>query len=68
MKEYYFINYRIEVENSKPIYGAEVIDETPFEYVRRHKKLRGDYQNRCILYAEKITELLYMSSVNIFDE
>jgi hypothetical protein len=30
--------------------------KTPFEYAMYHKEIGGNYQNRCILYAEQITQ------------
>jgi len=67
MKKYYFINFRIEIENSKPYYGRDLTDKTPLEYAMYHKELGGNLQNRCILYAEEITEAQYNKYVDLIE-
>ena len=67
MKKYYFINYRIDIENSTPYYGRDLTDKTPFEYAMYHKELGGHYQNRCILYAEEITEQQYKKYIDLIE-
>lgn len=59
MKKYYFISYRINIPNSTPEYGQELIDKTPLEYVIYWKSFGGDYGSRTILFAQEITESEY---------
>jgi len=67
MKKYYFINFRIDINNSTPYYGRDLTDKTPFEYAMYHKEIGGDYQNRCILYAEEISEAQYNKYFKLID-
>jgi len=67
MKKYYFINYRIDIKNSTPYYGRDLTDKTPLEYAMYHKELGGNYQKRCILYAEEITEAQYNKYVDLIE-
>lgn len=55
-KKYYFISVFIRIDDGDRHYYNEVIDMTPSEYVKYHKELGGDYQNRMIMYAEEITK------------
>jgi hypothetical protein len=68
MKKYYFINYRINIKNSTPYYGRDLTDKTPFEYAMYHKDLGGDYQNRCILFSQEITEAEYNKYKDLIDD
>ncbi len=67
MKKYYFISYRIDISRQTPVYSSDVTDKTPFEYILYYKKLGGSYQDRCILYAEEITEEQYSEYSEAFD-
>lgn len=58
-KKYYFISYRIDLRSSTPIYGQELIDMIPLEYVIYWKNIGGDYGERTILFAQEITEVEY---------
>lgn len=66
-KKYYFITYRIDLGNSRPCYGKDVIDCTPLEYTVHHQELGGSYSNRCILYAQEISQVEYEEYKELFE-
>lgn len=58
-KKYYFISYIIDMGASAPVFGQELIDKTPLEYVIYWKNIGGDYGERIISFAQEITEAEY---------
>ncbi len=48
MKKYYHISYRIELGRQTPIFGQELIDVTPIEYVLKWRNIGGHYGERTI--------------------
>ena len=67
-KKYYFISYRIDLRSSTPVYGQELIDMTPLEYVIYWKNIGGDYGERIILFAQEITEDEYKQNADQINE
>ncbi len=66
-KRYYFITYRIDLGGQTPIFGQELIDRTPIEYIIYWKEIGGDYTKRVILFAQEITKSeyeLYVDKIN----
>jgi hypothetical protein len=64
---YYHISYRIDLGSHKPLYGSELINKTPLEYVIYWRNIGGHYGERVILFAEKITKEeydLYHKTIN----
>ncbi len=68
MKKYYHISYRIELGRQTPIFGQELIDVTPIEYVLKWRNIGGHYGERTILFAQEITEDDYLKNVDKFNE
>jgi len=72
--KYYFISFRIELGTQRPIYGNELINISPFEYVLHHRQYRKDgggytsYWDRQILYAQEITEEEYNKNLELNDD
>ena len=56
---YYHISYRIDLGTNKPLYGSELIDKTPLEYVIYWRDIGGHYGERVILFSERITKEEY---------
>lgn len=67
-KYYYFISYRIDLRRSTPVFGQELINMSPLEYVIYWKNMGGDYSERTILFAQQITEDEYMKNVDQINE
>jgi hypothetical protein len=67
-KKYYFISYRIDLGRSTPVFGQELIDMTPIEYVIYWKSIGGDYGERIILFAQEITEEEFKKNVDQINE
>lgn len=59
MKKYYFVSYRIQIYNSTPYYGQELIDMTPLEFIIYWRDIGGAYSDRVILSSHEITEEEY---------
>jgi hypothetical protein len=68
MKKYYHISYRIDLGRQTPIFGQELIDTTPIEYVLYWRGIGGNYGERTILFAQEITEEEYLKNVDQFNE
>jgi hypothetical protein len=67
-KKYYFISYRICLGRQTPLYGQELTDKTPLEYVIYWKNLGGTYGDRIILFSQEITEDEYNKYWDQIDE
>lgn len=68
-KKYYFISYRIDLGKQTPLFGQELIDMTPIEYVIYWKNIGGDdYAERIILFALEITEDEYKKYADQINE
>ncbi len=63
-KHYFFISYRVDLGRSTPVYGQELIDKTPLEYVIYWKNIGGNYSSRIILFAQEITEDEYKQNAD----
>lgn len=55
-KKYYFISYYIDLGRQMPLFGQELIEITPLEYVIYWRNVGGNYAERTILFAQEITE------------
>lgn len=56
-KKYYFISYRIDLGKQTPVFGQELIDMTPLDYVVYWKNIGGTYGDRIILFAQEISDV-----------